>query len=491
MARVSESESGELTVRASVKERVALAVIGAAGVMLLWSRLAVLSTSFWNDEAYTALNYVDRGPRGIFLGPYNPNNHVLFSVLSWGTTGIVGRFEAAYRLPSVIPALAAVAIVGWWAWRRLGPWVAVAVVVLTTMSPGHMGLSPQARGYGLAFLAGAGMLVGAVRASDHGRGTDIAVFAGFALVGIWTLPTFALAFVAQAAVLLFFRRDLRRLILVACGAVAAASLLFYAPLLGKIATRSRQAGPRLPWYGWVSAPFSHLARPSLTALLPNGLAVRPLVLAIFVALAALACRRLLRCNDQVLLVNLVAPVVAAYLALVVARMAVFPRFGSFLLFHVLVLLALGAVELWHLARHHGTLRALVAVAAAASILVGFRHVGQYTHAGPLEDFQQVGKVVRGTGINRIVTNSRRPAGLWFYLGRRRVEAVQSPTALTALLCSTAAPLVFVDHLHPVYGGPRPDRTCLKRRGATRVHVNQRTRGSIDVWVISHSWPGRA
>ena len=52
-------------------ERAALAVIGAVGVMLLWSRLAVLSTSFWNDEAYTALNYVNRGPRGIFFGPYN------------------------------------------------------------------------------------------------------------------------------------------------------------------------------------------------------------------------------------------------------------------------------------------------------------------------------------------------------------------------------------------------------------------------------------
>jgi hypothetical protein len=50
----------------------------------------------------------------------------------------------------------------------------------------------------------------------------------------------------------------------------------------------------------VSAPFSHLARPSLTALLPNGLAVRPLALAIFVALAALACRRVWRRQDRAL-----------------------------------------------------------------------------------------------------------------------------------------------------------------------------------------------
>jgi hypothetical protein len=488
MARVSESESGGLTVRASAEKRVALAVIGAFAALLLWSRLAVLSTSFWHDEAYTALNYVNRGPRSIFLGHYDPNNHVLFSVLSWGTTGIVGRFEAAYRVPSVIPAIAAVAIVGWWAWRRLGPWVAVAVVVLATVSPVHVHLSPQARGYGLAFLAGAGMLVGADRASDRGRVTDIVVFAGFALVGIWTLPTFVLAFVGQAAVLLL-RRDLRRLTLVACGAVAAASLLFYAPLLGHIATSSPQAGPRLP-YSWVSAPFSHLARPSLGTLLPSWLALQPLVFAIFLALVVLACRRLWRCNDQVLLLNLVAPVVATYLALMVARIVVAPRFGSFLLFHVLVLLALGALEFWQLVRRrHCALRALVAVAAAASVLVGCRHVGQYTQAKPFEDFKHVGEVVRRTGINRVVTNSRRPEGLWFYLGRRRVETVQSASGLTALLCSTAAPLVFVDHRR--FAGPEPDLTCLRRRGAARVHVNQRGRGSIDVWVTSRSLPGGA
>lgn len=291
---------------------------------------------------------------------------MLFSLLSWGTTGIVGRFEVAYRIPSVIPGLAAVAVAGWWAWRRLGHWVAVAVVVLATVSPVHVVLSPQARGYGLAFLAGAGMLVGAVRASDYGRVADIAVFAGFGLVGIWTLPTFILVFVAQAAVLLL-RRDLRRPTLIACGVVGVACLLFYAPLLGQIARSSNQQfGSQLPWYGWVSAPFSHLARPTLDVLLPSGLGAGPLVLAIFVVLSVLACRRLWRCEDRILLLHLVAPVAATYLALVVARVWVAPRFGSFLLFHVLVLLALGACELWHLVRGHGALRALVAAAAAAS-----------------------------------------------------------------------------------------------------------------------------
>jgi hypothetical protein len=39
MVRVSERETGEMTVRASLTERVALAVIGAVAVLLVWSRL--------------------------------------------------------------------------------------------------------------------------------------------------------------------------------------------------------------------------------------------------------------------------------------------------------------------------------------------------------------------------------------------------------------------------------------------------------------------
>ena len=189
MARthVSESESGEQTISpANLTQRVAQAVIGAVVLVLLWSRLAVLGTSFWHDETVTAFFYVDRGPRGIFFGHYVPNNHVLFSLLSWATTGIVGHFEASYRIWSVLPALVSVAVIGWWAWRRFGPLTAVAVLIFATVAPLHLVLAPQARGYGLGFLAGAGMLVGAARAADSGSVSDVVVFAAFGLVGIWT-----------------------------------------------------------------------------------------------------------------------------------------------------------------------------------------------------------------------------------------------------------------------------------------------------------------
>ena len=38
------------------------------GVVLVWSRVANLGTSFWSDEAYSAYYYANRGPRGIFFG---------------------------------------------------------------------------------------------------------------------------------------------------------------------------------------------------------------------------------------------------------------------------------------------------------------------------------------------------------------------------------------------------------------------------------------
>jgi hypothetical protein len=121
--------------------------VAVATLLLCWSRLANLGTSFWNDEAYTAMKYADAGPQAIFGGElYIPNNHVLFSLASWATTNIFGRFEAAYRIWSVLPALVAVVLVAWWARRFFDSVTAVVVVGLATVSEIHLVLAPQARG---------------------------------------------------------------------------------------------------------------------------------------------------------------------------------------------------------------------------------------------------------------------------------------------------------------------------------------------------------
>jgi hypothetical protein len=472
-------------------KKVTLGVAGATVVLLLWSRLAQLDASLWHDEAYTVLNYVNGGPREIFFGDYRANNHVLFSLLTWATTGIVGHFDAAYRLWSVIPALGAVALVAWWTWRRLSPVAAAAVVVLATMSPLHFTLAPQARGYGLTLFAAAGMLVAADRASERGRVADVVLFGVFALVGTWTYPLFVLAVVFQAAVLAI-QRDLRRPVLATCGVAAAGTLLFYWPMLGRIVEQAPQRhSEQLPWYGPVSGPFNDLARPMLTVLFPERvdlLTSHSFVAATYVLFAALGVRWLWRHEQRALLAHLVVPVVGTYLTLTVARFYLKPRFTSFLLFYVIVLLSLGVVELWHVMRHVSVVRPLIWAAIAAVVLVGSKDVIAQTRIQaevPYENFKFVSQIVNESGIDRVMTNSRASTGLQYYLGSERLKVEDKDKGtLVRSFCYDLGPFIFVDHNG--FGSPDPNLTCLRLRGAARVHVHQQARGSMDVWLVSGS-----
>src|SRR5690242_13573158 len=274
-----------------------LAACAVMLVVLVWSRLANLGTSFWSDEAYSAYYYAGRGPRAIFFSTYVPNNHVLFNLLSWATTGFVGRFEAAYRFWSVIPGIAAVVLAAGWAWRRLGPITATSLVVLATVSPVHLVLTPQARGYGLAMLAAVVMLIGAVRASDHERTRDLVVFAAGALVGTWTLPVFGVAAVFHAAVLVWNPR-LRRRALIATGVVAAASLVFYAPMLTDIVRNADQEfGQRLAVVGMFTGAYHQLAAPTVGNALPadpHGFLNQTATFLVIAALSIVAIVRLWR-----------------------------------------------------------------------------------------------------------------------------------------------------------------------------------------------------
>jgi hypothetical protein len=470
-----------------------LLTLSAAISLLCWSRLANLGTSFWNDEAYTALKYADAGPRAIFRGEfYVPNNHVLFSLLTWATTHVFGRFEAAYRMWSVLPALVAVGLVAWWARRFFGSVTGVAVVVLATVSGVHLVLAPQARGYGLAMLAGAVMLISAVRADQLRRRNDIALFALSGLVGICTLPVFVVAFISQAVVL-FSRRELRRVTIAACALVGLASAVFYAPLLRAMVDSSDQkVGEQLPWLGFLTGPYRHLGKPTIAAIVPQWSrfpsAEDAVVLGVVGVLAAFGAVRLLR-QDSYLCLHLFVPVMGTYLALTVARFYVEPRFASFLLFHVIVLLAVGVAALWELVSNRRALRPIAVVVAVIACLVSGRYVVEQTRLQarrPWENFKAVGEVVTSTDIHRVYSN-RDPWSLQYYLKSDRLTAL-SPLALRwQLYCNFPAPFIFV--AHHGWGAVDPDLTCLRARGAVEMHVPQQIdspvggRGPVDVWVV--------
>jgi hypothetical protein len=215
-------------------------------------------------------------------------------------------------------------------------------------------------------------------------------------------------------------------------------------------------------------------------LLPDELSTRAVLVTAYVLLIVLGCRRLIRRHDHGLLLHLVVPILVTYTGLTVMRVFYTPRYGAFLLLHMIALLSLGALEVWTLLRRSRTLRALAFLTGAALVVVGMNHTVDETQKFPRENMKLVGTVVDGSGIDEVVTNSKVRAGLDFYLGEERVQAILDPVALIGYLCFRPEPFIFIEHN---YGKSPPDTNCLEKRGAIRVHVDQNSRGPVDIWFV--------
>jgi hypothetical protein len=451
----------------------ALTILGICGVVLLWTRFVTLGQPFFDDEARTVMQFVNGGPHASLTGPFQPNNHPLFGLLSWATTGVLGRYEAAYRLPSVIPGVAAIGLVGWWAWHRLGRVACIAVVLLATVSSLQLSLSVQARGYGLTFLAGAGMLVFADRASSTGRPVEVGKLVGIALVGMWTLPTTVLPFVAHMAILLM-NRALRKIVIVLGVVLGLVTLAFYIPRLHQTSTVINQSLTTSAFgYEWLRAPFSHLAQPSLSALFPGSLRSDALTAPLFVVLVGLGVFRLWRRRDRTLLLHLVVPVVFTYVVFFVARADVLQRAGSFLLFHVIVLLGIGVSELWLIVQRYAGLRLATAVVMAAAFVVGIGHVLDQTDmaAHPSRDSRAVGMIVRSIDVDRVIADT--PSPVIQYYSDHIVET-RSHDQLVRQVCFGVRTVVVIVHQHLT----DDLRRCFEARHATLIHVPQ-----FLVWTV--------
>jgi hypothetical protein len=446
-------------------------VLAALAVIVVRTRLLGVAAGFANDEAYSAWVYIRGGPREILYGSYIPNNHVLFNLLTWGATRLLGPAEWVYRLWSVVPALAAWGIAVAWAWRCLGTGVAVALAVLLTLSPIHLELAAQARGYGLTFLAGALLLVSAASiVGDERSRWAFAWFGAAGLVGVATLPVFALPFLGEAVVIACSPAARRRTAAVTC-AVGLVALLIYLPLLSDLrAAASQVFGARVTAWSILSGPCRDLLCPTadLVGVDPRGW----LALAVFWVVVALAARRLWRTREVWLLAILAVPVVATYAVLAALGIYAVERFFSELLFHVCVLAALGVEELLdalpgvRLARVVAA-TALVALASAA-MMAQWRRAGDQA-ATDMEGYREAVAQVRAGGMPRLVVNSSLRAGFLHYASPLAVE-FPSRSELERLLCAAPGPFAFVDY--PLHGGP-VERSCLDERGAEMIPIPQR------------------
>jgi Dolichyl-phosphate-mannose-protein mannosyltransferase len=457
--------------------------LGLLGAIVVWTRLAGLNQSLWHDEVFSVVHYVDLGPSTIVSGDYVPNDHVLFNLLGYGTTRVLGESEVTLRLWSVLPAIAAAALIVWWTWRLRGRWTALVVAVLVATSPVHHDLAREARGYGLMFLAGALMLVFSHRVVTQGDRSSWIALALAGVIGSYTAPQFVLGFVGQTIPLLV-RRDLQKRALVLLGVVGGVLLLLYSPLLSDIArSPGTVSGGPLPGHAPVSGPILHLVQPSFDLLADratDAYVITPntpdrILGGLLVLIGALV---LWRANDRMVCALLIVPLLFVYTVLTIGRFHVHERYGSFLLLHALVLVAIGIVGLVR-ASPRGVPRWLAgAVAAAAGVALSINSIDRSDRyqSLPREDFKRVGEIVRARGETKVVTDSARPDGLRYYLGEENVAPV------TGSAC-VSPPTVFISHPFRGEGeSPPADVSCLRVLGAVKVRVPQRDRGGhIDIW----------
>jgi hypothetical protein len=449
------------------------------------SRLLLLDAGLWNDEAFTAHFFVDRGPDAILRGDYIPNDHVLFNLLTWHATEALGRREFVYRLWSVIPGVLSAVAFAEWTRRRLGVAVALAFLLLVATSPLHLELTVQARGYGLGFAAMSLLLAGAAGRGPSGP-PRFGLVAGAGILGTWTLPVFVLPFLGECAFLLG-RSKGRAKTLATVTAVGVASLAFYLPLLGAILASSGQDfGSRAEWTDVLAGPYRDLFSPWVDRA-ATGIPL-PIGAAVFWAIAGLGLVDLSRRDDRLLAGTLLAPLLVTYASLAALRLQYVPRFVSYLLLPAALLLASGLVAAGRRAASrlpasvHGLARILLLAATLGIVADGARLALDWSRT-PLETYREALALARRTGLGDVVVNSRFSAGFEWYRGGLRLF-FPDPDTLSALLCRRDLRFVFVDY--PLYGRPY-DATCLEQRGLEPTVLRQRAGGQLgrmSVWTMT-------
>jgi hypothetical protein len=451
------------------------------GSILCWSRFVGLGRGYSADELGTVRDYISKGPHAILVGPYLPNNHELYSLLAWSTSSIVGESATAFRLWSAVPFVAGVVVVTVWLHRRMGALSGLLFLFFATASPLLLDITRQARGYGLAFLAMSLLVVAALEATDSGRTWTIVAFCVAGLVGTLTLPDLGIAFAATGVVLLR-RRELRRRTAFGLMVCLLAIVAWYAPHLHDLSTSSRQQyGAPIPSAWVITAPFDQILSPGLrwndeTLFVPSlGDLALAALLALLVGSSPLLRRR---SSSLVLCSGVVATVVVVW----ATRIHVAPRFFSFLLVPLLILLSTGISTI--VTRSAGTRRLSIrlVIAAVTLGLVALISVSDLQQVAryPREATKEVAAAIRSVAPSTpVYAYMPYPRELDFYLGRH-VARVQTPRQALQV-CRSSGDVVFVYEpwlLQPV------SVPCTQRQGARLVRFRQYAQGGeMNVWFI--------
>jgi hypothetical protein len=450
------------------------------GVALVLTRAVGLNRSYWLDELMTVADYVRPGPREILAGPYLPNNHELFSMLAWVVSSLGADSEAALRTLSVLPFIAGVVLVTAWLHRRRDALSGLLFLYLATVSPLLLDITRQARGYGLAFAA---MSVMVICALELGRARNPWLIAGFCaagVVGTWTLPIFGVAFVAIAAVLLI---DSALRVRAGLGVATALILIagWYAPHFDDIRESSRQdygVDIELAWL--LTSPIDQILIPALiwidgVVLFPGPLWI-PVVAA---GLLLIGSSPLVRDRHAALVLGS-APVLTI-LTLWITETRAVPRFLSYLLVPMLMLLASGISSILQSLRSRPQIvRTLTAFVVLVLVTVGFVTTGMDVVRLPREDHKRAAAAITSSGYAAAPVYSRQvwPRTIEFYLEREAIPA-KSAAALKEA-CDATEPVAIV--IQPWVLAPAVV-SCENRPGVQRYRFEQYTRGNEIVVLL--------
>ena len=455
---------------------VAYVVLGTA---LLASRMLALGHSFWTDEIGMVAGYVRQGPRYILTGP--DLSHELLALATWATSEVVGESEIAFRLWSAIPFVAGVVLMTAWLHRRVDPLSGILFLFLATVSPLLLDITRQARGYGIAFLAMTVVIAAALDAVRTGRTWAVVAMCAAGVVGAWTLPQFAFAFGAVALVVAFDRR-VRFAAVIGVVVSIAAIYAWYAPHSSEIQSASQiQDGIQIgfPWV--LTAPIDQILLPALIWIDGTAL-VAGVIWLPFMMLAALVMgsSQLIRTRTSALI--LCSGPVATIFALWIVDAYVIPRYLSYLLVPLFVLLATGASSILGRIRTRQTALRTVACLVVLGILAArFVATAPDVVRFPREAHRDAAEVIARTGAptSLVLAYMRRPANLEFYLGRPVVDL--EPDEVAERVCGSDQPVFYVMQPFALDDVTLP---CLEREGARHYRFRQYARGGeMNVWFV--------
>jgi hypothetical protein len=299
------------------------------------------------------------------------------------------------------------------------------------------------------------------------------------VVGAWTLPQLAVAFGATALAVALDRR-VRLATIIGLVSSVAAIYAWYAPHAGAVHSASQiPDGVQIdvPWV--VTAPIDQILLPALiwidgTALVA-GLVWLPLVV---LAAAVVAASPLIRERASALVLS--AGAIATILVLWITDAYVIPRYMSFLLAPIFMLVATGAARiLGGIAERGGALRAVACLVLFAVLAVRFAVVAPDVVGLPREANRDVAEVIAQRTSTPVIAYMRHPENLSFYLNRPVHTA--EPAALAATVCKRKSAVFYVFQPFALDDVPVP---CLDRTGVEHHRFRQYARGNeMDVWFV--------